>query len=94
MPHQAGSHHNRSHLNVETHDSSDSDSGSDSDSDGEKRKAIARALEDQDAKGMLYMIPLLRGGKGKGSADTGSHWGELLFWVLNLALQSFISSSR
>ncbi|KAF9363879.1 MAG: eukaryotic translation initiation factor 4E binding protein-domain-containing protein [Benniella sp.] len=47
LPHQAGSHH-RSHLNVETHDSSDSDS--DSDSDDEKRKAIAKAQEEQDAK--------------------------------------------
>ena len=48
LPHQAGSHH-RSHLNVETHGSSDSDS--DSDSDDEKRKAIAKAQEEQDAKG-------------------------------------------
>ncbi|KAG0246111.1 eukaryotic translation initiation factor 4E binding protein-domain-containing protein [Mortierella sp. GBAus27b] len=50
LPHQASSHHNRSHLNVETHGSSDSESDSDNDSDGEKRKSMAKAQEDQDAK--------------------------------------------
>ncbi|KAF9434697.1 Eukaryotic translation initiation factor 4E-binding protein 1 [Entomortierella beljakovae] len=47
LPHQAGSHLNRSHLNVETHGS---DSDDDSDSDEEKRKAIAKAQEEDDAK--------------------------------------------
>ncbi|KAF9169166.1 Eukaryotic translation initiation factor 4E-binding protein 2 [Mortierella sp. AD010] len=47
LPHQAGSLHNRSHLNVETHDSESDD---DEDSDDEKRKAIARAQEEEEAK--------------------------------------------
>ncbi|KAG0365020.1 hypothetical protein BGX24_004306, partial [Mortierella sp. AD032] len=50
----AGSIHNRSHLNVETHDSG-SDSDSDSDSDDEKRKAVAKAQEDEDAKGKEFL---------------------------------------
>ncbi|KAF9139395.1 eukaryotic translation initiation factor 4E binding protein-domain-containing protein [Linnemannia elongata] len=49
LPHQAGSIHNRSHLNVETHDSG-SDDDSDEDSDDEKRKAVAKAQEEEDAK--------------------------------------------
>lgn len=52
LPHQAGSIHNRSHLNVETHDSG-SDDDSDEDSDDEKRKAVAKAQEEEDAKGKL-----------------------------------------
>ncbi|KAF9551933.1 hypothetical protein EC957_000127 [Mortierella hygrophila] len=48
LPHQAGSMHNRSHLNVETHDSGSDDS--DEDSDDEKRKAVANAQEEEDAK--------------------------------------------
>lgn len=48
LPHQAGSMHGRTHLNVETHDS---DSDSDEDSDDEKRKAVAKAQEEEDAKG-------------------------------------------
>ncbi|KAG0338174.1 Eukaryotic translation initiation factor 4E-binding protein 2, partial [Podila humilis] len=47
LPHQAGSHHGRTHLNVETHDSDSSDD----DSDDEKRKAaVAKAQEEEDAK--------------------------------------------
>jgi len=47
LPHQAGSHLGRSHLNVEAHDSDSEDD----DSDDEKRKAHAKAQEDEDAKG-------------------------------------------
>lgn len=48
LPHQAGSMHGRTHLNVETHDS---DSDDDEDSDDEKRNAVAKAQEEEDAKG-------------------------------------------
>ncbi|GJJ68576.1 hypothetical protein EMPS_00922 [Entomortierella parvispora] len=46
LPHQAGSHLGRSHLNVEAHDSDSEDE----DSDDEKRKAHAKAQEEEDAK--------------------------------------------
>ncbi|KAF9978375.1 Eukaryotic translation initiation factor 4E-binding protein 2 [Modicella reniformis] len=60
----AGSHHNRSHLNVETH-GSDSDSGSSSDenSDQEKRKAKAKAQEDQDAEAHADASKAIREGQ-------------------------------